>query len=234
MKKQLIGFGAGMSLLSFAGYVDAATVNYAAKLTGAEVVPPVTTAATGDAKCAVDDTTYKTTCTITETGIGKVTTVALYAGAKGKDGNQIFGVPCKAGAAAGSYDCTGAMLKAQHDALVAGGIYAQISSQAQKQGEIRGQLAPAGAPSDAGAGDGGGTTTDGGSSSGTSGASGSSGTSGASGAVGDDAGTGGGGEDDGGGCNVSASSAGGKDLLFAATTSLAVLGLLQARRRKKS
>ena len=92
MKKQLIGFGAGMSLLSFAGYVDAATVNYAAKLTGAEVVPPVTTTATGDAKCSIDDTTYKTTCTITETGIGKVTTVALYLGAKGKDG---FGVETK-------------------------------------------------------------------------------------------------------------------------------------------
>jgi hypothetical protein len=116
------------------GGVDASPLILSATLSGGEVVPPITTPATGTASFALNtDGTlgYHITHNVTN-----VSAVAIYTAAAGTNGNQAVALTPT------SADMNGAvtLTPEQSDSLLMGMMYVQITSTAHPEGELRGQI----------------------------------------------------------------------------------------------
>jgi hypothetical protein len=128
------------AVVALAGPAMAAMVNLKADLNGAAEVPPNSTTAKGSVTAAFDTTTKKLTWKGTYSGLsGPATAAHLHAGEPGKNGG--VAVPLFAGAAAKSpFEGEATLTDAQATDLLAGKLYANIHTEANKAGEIRGQL----------------------------------------------------------------------------------------------
>jgi hypothetical protein len=128
------------AVVSLAGPAMAATVNLKAELNGAAEVPPNPSAAKGSVTAAFDTATKKLTWKGSYSGLsGPATAAHLHIGEVGKNGG--VAVPIFAGAAAKSpFEGEATLTDAQAADLLAGKLYANIHTEANKAGEIRGQL----------------------------------------------------------------------------------------------
>lgn len=131
---------AGAAAAALAGPAFAAMVNLKADLNGAAEVPPNPTTATGTVTATFDTDTKKLTYKGSYSGLsGPATAAHLHTGEVGKNGGVT--VPIFAGAAAKTpFEGEAVLTDAQAADLLAGKLYANIHTEANKAGEIRGQL----------------------------------------------------------------------------------------------
>jgi hypothetical protein len=122
---------------------QAATTTYKANLGGAAEVPPVASAAKGSAAVNVDTATKQVSWRVEYAGLsGGATAAHIHCGAA-PGANAGVAVPLGAGPAAASpMSGSGAMTDAQLADLQAGKCYVNVHTDANKGGEIRGQLVP--------------------------------------------------------------------------------------------
>jgi hypothetical protein len=107
------------------------------KLSGDQEVPPVQTSASGSGTITVeDDKSVKGKITISDI---KATGAHIHEGAVGKTGSDIITLK-KTGDNEWSVPPDAKLTDAQYDAFKAGGLYINVHSDANKAGEIRGQL----------------------------------------------------------------------------------------------
>lgn len=126
--------------IALAGPAFAEMVNLKAALNGAAEVPPNPTTATGTVTATYDTATRKLTWKGTYAGLsGPPTAAHFHAGEAGKNGG--VAVPIFTGAAAKTpFEGEAVLTDAQAVDLLAGKLYANIHTDANKAGEIRGQL----------------------------------------------------------------------------------------------
>jgi hypothetical protein len=122
-------------------YAQAAAVNYKANLAGNAEVPPVNSPGRGAAQVSADTATNQASWRVEYTGLtGPATGAHIHCGAPA-GGNA--GVAVNFGTTLASpITGSGAMTPAQMQQLQAGQCYVNIHTDANKGGEIRGQLAP--------------------------------------------------------------------------------------------
>lgn len=126
----LAGALAGGTGMAIAGEISAS-------LTGDQEVPPVQTSASGKVTVKVeDDRSVKGT--ITTSGI-KGTGAHIHEAAPGKNGPDIISLK-KTGDDEWSVPNGAKLSDAQYDAFKAGNLYVNVHSDANPEGEIRGQL----------------------------------------------------------------------------------------------
>jgi hypothetical protein len=120
---------------------QAAVTNYKANLGGAAEVPPVTAAGKGTAQINVDSATKKVTWRVDYAGLsGPATAAHIHCGgATGANGPPAVKFE---GALASPISGSGAMTDAQLADLTGGKCYVNIHTEANKAGEVRGQLVP--------------------------------------------------------------------------------------------
>ncbi len=121
--------------LSEVGAVDTAAMVFVAVLSGAEEVPPVQTSATGSATFVLSTDRTQLTYAVTHT-VANATTAAIEAGAAGETGPVAYPLTPVSAAMSGVI-----MLNpGDADKLDNGMLYVNIRSQANANGELRGQL----------------------------------------------------------------------------------------------
>lgn len=128
------------AVVALAGPAFAAMVNLKAELNGAAEVPPNPTTAKGSITATFDTATKKLTWKGSYTGLsGPATAAHFHTGEAGKNGG--VAVPIFTGAAAKSpFEGEATLTDAQAADLLAGKLYGNIHTDANKAGEIRGQL----------------------------------------------------------------------------------------------
>lgn len=110
------------------------------KLTGAEEVPPVTTAASGSGRITVKKD-MSVSGSVKTTGI--VGTAAhIHAGAAGKNGAVVIALTKSSDGNTWSVPDGAKLTDAQYKEYKAGNLYINVHSAAHKSGELRGQLKP--------------------------------------------------------------------------------------------
>jgi hypothetical protein len=126
--------------IALAGPAFAAMVNLKAELNGKAEVPVNDSKGTGSVTATFDTDSKKLTWKGTYSGLsGPATAAHFHTGEVGKNGGVT--VPIFAGAAAKSpFEGSATLTDAQAADLLAGKLYANIHTDANKGGEIRGQL----------------------------------------------------------------------------------------------
>jgi hypothetical protein len=117
----------------------AATIDFRGTLSGKTEVPPNTSNASGDVLATLDTGSKKLTYTITYIGLSGPATAAHFHGPAAAGANAGVAVPIgsnPASPSSGSVTLTDAQIKD----LEAGNWYANVHTEANKGGEIRGQL----------------------------------------------------------------------------------------------
>ncbi len=125
--------------VGFLSAASAATIDYRATLSGKSEVPPTTSNASGDVLATLDTGSKKLSYTITYFGLSGPATAAHFHGPAAAGANAGVAVPIGSNPASpstGSVDLTEAQMKD----LEAGNWYANVHTEANKGGEIRGQL----------------------------------------------------------------------------------------------
>ena len=134
----LAGIGA-VSLLVAAGVGMASAADVKVTLSGSQEVPPVTTSASGTGTITVGDD-KSISGSVTTTGVAG-TAAHIHMAAAGANGP--VAVPMTKSGDGGWAIAAGVKLTdAQYDAFKAGNLYVNVHSEANKGGEIRGQLKP--------------------------------------------------------------------------------------------
>lgn len=120
---------------AFAGMATASEIKV--NLSGGQEVPAVQTSASGSGTIIVeDDKSIKGKITTSDI---KATGAHIHEGAVGKTGSDIITLK-KTGENEWSVPPDAKLTDAQYDAFKAGGLYINVHSDANKAGEIRGQL----------------------------------------------------------------------------------------------
>lgn len=126
--------------IALAGPAFAAMVNLKAELSGKAEVPANDSKGTGSVTATYDSDSKKLTWKGSYSGLsGPATAAHFHTGEAGKNGGVT--VPIFAGAAAKSpFEGSATLTDAQAADLLAGKLYANIHTDANKGGELRGQL----------------------------------------------------------------------------------------------
>ena len=119
--------------------VSAATIDFRATMTGKSEVPPTASNAGGDVVATLDTSSKKLNYTITYMGLSGPATAAHFHGPADAGANAGVAVPIGTNP---SSPVTGSatLTDAQIQDLEAGKWYANVHTEANKGGEIRGQL----------------------------------------------------------------------------------------------
>lgn len=127
-----------------AGLVHAAPLSFTVPLSGAEQVPPIDTAAKGNAALTYDPATRVVTWTITYNGLSGTATMAHFHGPadKGKNGPVVIWLSTKGSPAESPFKGEATLTPEQAQQFTAGEWYVNVHSQAHPAGEIRGQVVP--------------------------------------------------------------------------------------------
>jgi CHRD domain len=115
-------------------------VNFKADLSGASEVPPVTTAGKGTATAALDTATKTLTWTVSYSGLSGTATAGHIHGPAAPGANAGVLVPLFSGNVANPIKGSATLTDAQVSDLEAGRTYVNLHTDANKPGEIRGQL----------------------------------------------------------------------------------------------
>ena len=136
VKKTVVAFSA-LALAACAGMMAGGT-SVSVNLTGAEQVPPVSTAASGSGRFTIgDDGSVKGS--VSTTGV-QGTMAHIHMAPKGQNGGVI--VPLTKSGDTYTTPDTAKLNEAQMSAFKAGNLYVNVHSAANKGGEIRAQLQP--------------------------------------------------------------------------------------------
>jgi hypothetical protein len=133
-----VSFGA-VAILVAGGAGTASAADIKVMLSGSQEVPPVTTAAMGSGTITVG-ADKSISGSVTTTGING-TAAHIHMAAMGQNGPVAIPLT-KTGDGAWSVAPGVKLTDAQNDALTAGNLYVNVHSEANKGGEIRGQLKP--------------------------------------------------------------------------------------------
>jgi len=115
------------------------TVKYKADLSGASEVPPTTSAGKGSLDATYDTTSKQLTYTVNYSGLTGPATAAHFHGPAAPGANSGVAVPVQ-GALASPIKGTATLTDAQAADLQSGKFYFNIHTDANKPGEIRGQV----------------------------------------------------------------------------------------------
>jgi hypothetical protein len=133
------GFGAAVAaLLAFGGPAFADTVQFKADMKGATEVPPNESAATGTLTASYDTTSKKLSWTGSYTGLSGPATAAHFHGPAEPGKNAGVAVPITPNTS--PLEGSATLTDAQAADLMAGHWYVNVHTNANKGGEIRGQL----------------------------------------------------------------------------------------------
>ena len=118
---------------------SAATIDFRATMSGKAEVPPTTTTGSGDVLATLDTTSKKLSYTMTYVGLSGPATAAHFHGPAAAGANAGVVVPIGTNPPSPS---TGSvtLTDAQITDLEAGNWYANVHTEANKGGEIRGQM----------------------------------------------------------------------------------------------
>ncbi|MBV9862292.1 MAG: CHRD domain-containing protein [Alphaproteobacteria bacterium] len=144
--RKLWSLAAGAAALALVcASAQAASLTFKAALNGASEVPPTNSSGTGSATVTVDNATKKVSWTVQYSGLsGPATAAHIHCGAA-PGANAGVAVPLTGAGAPPASPLQGSatMTDAQLSDLTAGRCYVNIHTDANKGGEIRGQLAQA-------------------------------------------------------------------------------------------
>ena len=134
---------AGLACIGWIGSAAAATISFKVPLTGAEEVPPVTTAGKGSADLTWNQSTRVITWDITDSGLtGPVTMAHFHNGPEGKDGPAVIWLTKKDTEATGAIKGEATLTPQQAQQFEAGDWYINLHTKDHPAGEIRGQVKP--------------------------------------------------------------------------------------------
>ena len=141
MNKLLVLAIAAILSATFAPAILAKTTVFTADLKGTSQVPPIESAATGNAEVTYDDASKMLTWTITYSGLSGNVTAAHFHGpaTAGENAGPMVPITQLDSPMKGSATLT----EDQSKALTGGKLYVNIHTAKYPDGEIRGQLAPA-------------------------------------------------------------------------------------------
>ena len=138
--KRVFAAGLGAAAIALAGCAGILTTKRVEVfLSGAEQVPPVSTAATGSGLFVVEED-HSVSGSVTVSGIAPVA-AHIHTGARGKNGGIAIGL-VKASGNTWSVPAGAKFSGAQYQAFLAGETYVNFHTPAYKGGEIRAQLRP--------------------------------------------------------------------------------------------
>lgn len=134
---------AGLACIGSVGSAAAAPISFKVPLTGAEQVPPVTTAGKGSADLTWNPSTRVVTWDITDSGLtGPVTMAHFHDGPEGKNGPVVIWLSKKGTEATGAIKGEATLTPAQAKQFEAGDWYINVHTKDHPAGEIRGQVKP--------------------------------------------------------------------------------------------
>jgi len=135
-------FSAGLVVLAQPGV--AAPVSFKVDLNGAQQVPPVQTAAAGTADLTYDAATRVLTWNVTYNGLSGPATMAHLHGpaATGKNAPPVIWLREKGAAVSSPIKGQATLTPEQAQQMMAGDWYINVHTQANPNGEIRGQVTP--------------------------------------------------------------------------------------------
>ena len=127
----------GAAVLAFASPALAQNVNFKAALGGSEEVPPVQTSGKGELTATFDQASKRLTWKGNYSGLsGPATAAHFHAAEKGKNG----GVAVPISPAASPMEGSATLTDQQAADLLAGRWYVNVHTEANKAGELRGQM----------------------------------------------------------------------------------------------
>ena len=133
-----------MACIAWAAGAEAAPVSFEVPLTGAQQVPPVTTAGTGTANLTWDPGTRVVTWNITYSGLSGAATMAHFHGpaASGKNASVIIWLTKKGGPVTSPITGQATLTPQQAAQFAVGDWYINVHTKDHPGGEIRGQVTP--------------------------------------------------------------------------------------------
>ncbi len=133
----------GLACVGWVGSATAATVSFKVPLSGAEQVPPVSTAGKGSADLTWDPSTRVVSWDITHSGLtGPVTMAHFHNGSEGKNGPVVIWLTKKNTEAMGAIKGKATLTPEQEQQFEAGDWYINVHTKDHPAGEIRGQVKP--------------------------------------------------------------------------------------------
>jgi hypothetical protein len=144
LSRRAVVLAAGLFAAAWAGQAQAAPESFKVQLTGAQMVPPVETAATGTADITYDPATRVVTWAITYSGLSGPATMAHFHGPapEGKNGPVVIWLSKQGSPAASPISGQATLTPEQAQQFAAGDWYVNVHTQAHPAGEIRGQVKP--------------------------------------------------------------------------------------------
>ena len=143
MEKQVATIGLGVLVLTTLGISTptafAETVNLKGSLNASQSVPPTNSNGTGNLQATYDTATKQLTYTVTYSGLTGNATAAHFHGPADSDKTAGVVVPVQ-GSVASPIKGTATLTDAQASDLLAGKWYFNIHTEANRPGEIRGQV----------------------------------------------------------------------------------------------
>ncbi|TMK03537.1 MAG: CHRD domain-containing protein [Alphaproteobacteria bacterium] len=143
MEKQVASIGLGVLVLTTLGISTptafAETVNLKGSLNASQSVPPTNSNGTGNLQATYDTATKQLTYTVTYSGLTGNATAAHFHGPADPDKTAGVVVPVQ-GSVASPIKGTATLTDAQASDLLAGKWYFNIHTEANRPGEIRGQV----------------------------------------------------------------------------------------------
>jgi CHRD domain len=134
---------AGLTCLAWVGSASAATVSFTVSLTGADEMPPLTTAGKGTADLTWEPSTRVVTWDITSSGLtGQATMAHFHNGPAGQNGPVVIWLTKKGTSTSGAIKGKATLTEAQAKQFEAGDWYINVHTKAHSSGEIRGQVKP--------------------------------------------------------------------------------------------
>jgi CHRD domain len=140
-RRILLVAAAGLSALCAAGLAQAAPVSFTVALSGAQQVPPVTTAASGTAALTWDPVTRVVTWSVTFTGMNP-TMAHFHNGGPGKNGPVVIWLSTRGVPPTSPISGSATLTPIQAAQFAAGDWYINVHSPSHPAGEIRGQVVP--------------------------------------------------------------------------------------------
>ncbi len=133
----------GIATFAFgAGIGEAAAESAVVALSGANEVPPNTSAGKGEANVSYDKATKKLTYKLTYSGLSGDATAAHFHGPAAAGANAGVAIPIGSGAPPSPVEGSATLTDAQAADLLAGKWYVNVHTKANPGGEIRGQVMP--------------------------------------------------------------------------------------------
>ena len=140
-RRALMILAGTLTAASVAGLAQAAPQSFTVALSGAQQVPPVTTAGTGTASLTWDPATRAVTWSITYSGLSSPATMAhFHLGAAGKNGPVVIWLSHRGEPPSSPITGSATLTPAQAAQFTAGGWYINLHSKDHPAGEIRGQV----------------------------------------------------------------------------------------------